>query len=232
MCAGVNIERVTTSAKSRRYHHGDLRNALVTAAAELAETGGPEAVTVRAAARRVGVTATAAYRHFTNHEELLDAAQEQAQRSLFAAMGEVLAELAPDADAVARLTAIGNGYITFAQREPGLFRTAFCNHEPNPTGPGEWNAPAFELLSVILDELVEIGFTDPAHRRDAEYATWATVHGMASLIVDRVISYLGPAERAAAIARTLDMVRYGLATGPNAARLLATAAPTATTRNG
>src|SRR5690606_22784584 len=49
MCTGVNIKGVTTTAKTRRYHHGDLRNALVRAAAELAETGGPEAVTVRAA---------------------------------------------------------------------------------------------------------------------------------------------------------------------------------------
>lgn len=232
MCTGVNIDSVTTSAKSRRYHHGDLRNALVTAAAELAETGGPEAVTVRAAARRVGVTPTAAYRHFTNHEELLDAAQEQAQQSLFAAMGEALAELASDAGAVARLTAVGHGYITFAQREPGLFRTAFCNDESDPTGPGDWTAPAFHLLSAILDELVEIGFTDPAHRPDAEYAAWAAVHGMAALIVDRAVGHLGPAERASAIARTLDMVRFGLATGPNAAHLLAAATATAETRNG
>lgn len=231
MCTGVNIEKVTTSEKARPYHHGDLRNALVTAAAELAETGGPEAVTVRAAARRVGVTPTAAYRHFTNHEELLDAAQEQAQQTLFAAMGEVLAGLAPEADAVARLSAIGHGYITFAQREPGLFRTAFCS-KPEPTGPGEWNAPAFKLLSTVLDELVEIGFTDPAHRPDAEYAAWAAVHGMASLIVDRAVSHLTADERAAAIARTLDLVRFGLATGPNASALLAAAAPVGRTRNG
>src|SRR5690606_29119497 len=134
MCTGVNIERVTTSAKARPYHHGNLRNALVRAAAELAETGGPEAVTVRAAARRVGVTPTAAYRHFTNHEELLDAAQAQAQQTLFAAMGETLAELPADANAVDRLSAIGLGYINFAQREPGLFRTAFCNRGSAPTG--------------------------------------------------------------------------------------------------
>ncbi|WP_040793834.1 TetR/AcrR family transcriptional regulator [Nocardia higoensis] len=212
---------MTTSAKARPYHHGDLRNALVTAAAELAESGGPEAVTVRAAARRVGVTATAAYRHFTNHEELLDAAQEQAQRTLFTAMGETLADLPADADAVARLSAIGHGYINFAQREPGLFRTAFCNREPDPAGPGEWNAPAFRLLSTLLDELVDIGFTDPARRPDAEYAAWAAVHGMASLIVDGAVRHLTPEGRATAIARTLELVRFGLATGPDAAELLA-----------
>lgn len=215
MCAGVNIGQMTTSQRPRRYHHGDLRNALVRAAAELAETGGPEAVTVRAAARCVGVTPTAAYRHFTNHEQLLRAAQEQAQHSLFAAMQEALALLPPDAAPVDRLAAVGRGYITFAQREPGLFRTAFCPNEEN-SGPQDWQAPAFQLLSSLLDELVEVGYTDPAQRPDAEYAAWAAVHGMAGLIVDKAVRHLGAQEREAAIERTLEVVRLGLATGPKA----------------
>ncbi|MEV0029151.1 TetR/AcrR family transcriptional regulator [Nocardia sp. NPDC050793] len=198
------------------YHHGDLRNALVRAAAELAETGGPEAVTVRAAARRVGVTPTAAYRHFTNHEQLLEAAQEQAQQALFDAMAEHIQMYPPDADAVTRLFAVGRAYIVIAMREPGLFRTAFCNSEQD--GPEDWNAPAFDLLSDLLDELVEIGFTDPAHRPDAEFAAWSAVHGMASLLIEGAVPDRGPAARDLAIARTLAMVERGLATGPNAAK--------------
>ncbi|WP_433197178.1 TetR/AcrR family transcriptional regulator [Nocardia sp. CA-107356] len=196
------------SARTGPYHHGDLRNALVNAAAELAETGGPEAVTVRAAARHVGVTPTAAYRHFTNHEELLNAAQEQAQQTLFGAMSETMASLAPQADAVARLGAVGRGYITFALREPGLFRTAFCGDQTP--------SPAFDLLAGLLDELVGIGFLDPADRPDAEYAAWSTVHGMASLIIDGVLDDLDDAAKDQAIQRTLAVIERGLATGPNA----------------
>ncbi|MFI7664035.1 TetR/AcrR family transcriptional regulator [Nocardia sp. NPDC049526] len=190
------------------YHHGDLRNALVRAAAELAETGGPEAVTVRAAARHVGVTPTAAYRHFTNHEELLNAAQEQAQHTLFGAMAETMASSAPQADAITRLGAVGRGYITFALREPGLFRTAFCGDR--------MPSPAFDLLAGLLDELVDVGFLDPADRPDAEYAAWSTVHGMASLIIDGVLDDLDDAARDSAIHRALTVVERGLATGPNA----------------
>ncbi|MFE9321767.1 TetR/AcrR family transcriptional regulator [Nocardia sp. NPDC052278] len=190
------------------YHHGDLRNALVRAAAELAETGGPEAVTVRAAARHVGVTPTAAYRHFTNHEELLNAAQEQAQHTLFGAMAETMASLAPRADAITRLGAVGRGYITFALREPGLFRTAFCGDR--------MPSPAFDLLAGLLDELVDVGFLDPADRPDAEYAAWSTVHGMASLIIDGILDDLDDAARDKAIHRALAVVERGLATGPNA----------------
>ncbi|MFX0573414.1 TetR/AcrR family transcriptional regulator [Nocardia nepalensis] len=194
--------------RSAPYHHGDLRNALVRAAAELAETGGPEAVTVRAAARHVGVTPTAAYRHFTNHEELLNAAQAQAQATLFGAMAETMAGLAPQADAISRLGAVGRGYITFALREPGLFRTAFCGDQ--------MPSPAFDLLAGILDELVAVGFLAPADRPDAEYAAWSTVHGMASLIIDGLLDDLDDAARDQAIKRTLAVIERGLATGPNA----------------
>lgn len=216
MCAGVNIDAMTDSeaatkraARTGPYHHGDLRNALVHAAAELAETGGPEAVTVRAAARHVGVTPTAAYRHFTNHEELLDAAQEQAQRTLFGAMAETMADLGPQAHPITRLGAVGRGYITFALREPGLFRTAFCGDQQTPS-------PAFELLAGVLDELVAVGFLDPADRPDAEYAAWSSVHGMASLIIDGVLDDLDDAGKDQAIRRTLAVIERGLATGPKA----------------
>lgn len=220
MCASVNIGvmtdsetavSATTAKRSTRagpYHHGDLRNALVRAAAELAETGGPEAVTVRAAARHVGVTPTAAYRHFTNHDELLDAAQQQAQQTLFGAMGETLASLPPQADAISRLAAVGRGYITFALREPGLFRTAFCGDQSA--------SPAYDLLAGLLDELVTVGFIDATDRPDAEYAAWSTVHGMATLIIDGALDDLDDAARDKAIQRTLTVVERGLATGPNA----------------
>lgn len=64
-----------TDLNTRRdsYHHGDLRNALCDAATELARRGGPDAVVLREAARRVGVSATAAYRHFANHGDLMHA---------------------------------------------------------------------------------------------------------------------------------------------------------------
>ncbi len=59
------------STRRAAYHHGDLPNALADAATDLARSGGPEAVVLREAARRVGVSAAAAYRHYASHCELL-----------------------------------------------------------------------------------------------------------------------------------------------------------------
>src|SRR3954464_6330394 len=55
---------------ARRYHHGNLRAALIDTAVEQARAGGAAAVVRRAAARRTGVSHNAAYRHFADRDDL------------------------------------------------------------------------------------------------------------------------------------------------------------------
>ncbi len=211
-----------SSSKSAPYHHGDLRNALVRASAELAGQGGPQAVTIRAAARVVGVTPTAAYRHFDGQDDLLGAAKAAAQDALAAAMRHYLDRLPPRDDpvqgALERLVAIGRGYVRFATSEPGLFRTAFCTTSGSkvaPSGPSIEPGSPFGTLVETLDELVRVGYLDPAHRPMAEITAWATVHGLSSLLVDGPL-HADEATRTAYVDRAIDMVARGLATGPNA----------------
>ena len=204
------------------YHHGDLRNALVAASAELAESGGPDAVTVRAAARAVGVTATAAYRHFAGRDELIAAAKTQALASLFGSMQAFLKSLEPQEDpvqdAVAQMYAIGQGYVRFALAERGLFRTAFYGDEQVVTEAKELSGgdSAFEMLSRSLDDLVAVGFMDPRDRPEAEVAAWSMVHGLAMLLIDGPLRGLAEPARAVLIHRTLAASLRGFADGPNA----------------
>ena len=221
----VGMLTVSTSwqneAVSRHsYHHGDLANALTSAATDLARQGGPDAVVLREAARRVGVSATAAYRHFTDHDALVLAVKHRAQDELVEAMRAELAGL-PAADdpgtaAVAKLRALGAGYLCFALTEPGLFRAAFCNLDvPDAQVRGLIDgAPAYQLLNEVLDDLVDAGVVPPDRRPLAEVAAWAPVHGLAYLILDGPLAILGPDERAAALARTVDMVIAGLSSRP------------------
>lgn len=86
-----------------RYHHGDLRNALVGAAITQAREGGPDAVVLREAARRVGVSAAAAYHHFGNRDELVEAVKQRSLALLTEQMHAALAEEnAPAASGAAR----------------------------------------------------------------------------------------------------------------------------------
>jgi AcrR family transcriptional regulator len=208
------------------YHHGDLANALTTAATDLAREGGPEAVVLREAARQVGVSATAAYRHFAGQGELLHGVKLQAMDLLVERLHQELARTPalpdPAAEAARRLRALGYGYLSFALAEPGLFRTAFCppvRGEPTDQSgtPSDWPVPdlnevtPYAMLVEALDAFVQAGILRPQSRPWAEVFAWSAVHGLATLMLDGPLGHVTPAERDQAIERTLDGVAAGLA---------------------
>lgn len=216
MFTAVNIACMDDSAASKRsYHHGDLRNALVAAAAELAAKGGPASVTIRAAAREVGVTPTAAYRHFAGHEELLTAAKVRALEELTTAMTKAVADRpASDGDpvrhALARFGAFGRGYLTFAQEEPGLFHTVFAPASGQSPPPFERTETSpYQLLVSALDDLVAVGYLTPERRPITEFTAWAMVHGLATLL-DGPLADLSDNLRDEVIVRSMLVLGHGL----------------------
>ena len=196
-----------TRVSRASYHHGDLANALADAATDLARSGGPEAVVLREAARRVGVSAAAAYRHFSGHGELLQAVKRRAIAALAEAMEEGLDRGSPlpdpAAEAVRRFRSLGSAYIGFALSNPGLFHTAFCRSDGVPGDVRsriEASRP-YQLLAESLDGLVAAGLLDPAKRPLAPIAFWSAVHGLSTLLVDGLLTGLtgrsGPARSSA-----------------------------------
>ena len=210
------------SPKRDTYRHGDLRRALVEAGTELARRGGPEAVVLREATRRVGVAPSAAYRHFEDRRALLDAVCSAAQAELAVAIEGELAGLPPRADAGdsydvarARLRAVGTGYMRFAREEPGLFRTAFSASEDlrsaaSPERAGERGLTPFQLLGAALDGLVEAGVLPRERRPGAEFLAWSAVHGLAMLLIDGPLRALDDAGAQDVGQRLIDMVERGL----------------------
>lgn len=212
----VNMIGEQTSAG--RYHHGDLRTALIASALELARTGGPEAVVLRAVSREAGVSHNAAYRHFVDQEDLLAAVAEQCMQHLGALMLTRTATVrtrGAEARAWARLDAIGRAYIEFARTEPGWFRTAFADAIKHgalasavpPDGPGD---NPYLLLNARLDELVEVGAIPADRRSGAELAAWSMVHGLSCLLVDGPLRSLPDAAVQHAITTVLGVVSRGL----------------------
>ncbi|KQW55827.1 TetR/AcrR family transcriptional regulator [Variovorax sp. Root411] len=201
------------------YRHGDLRRALVDAGIELARDGGPDAVVLREATRRVGVVPNAAYRHFGSRQELLLAVREAALAAAAGAMEKELAVLpcdqAPADFARAQLRAIGTAYLRFALAEPGLFRTAFVisdegNGELGAGKAGASGLDPFQLLGKAIDRLADAGVLDPARRPNAEYLAWSAVHGLALLLIDGPLRGMD-AEAAHALGQqVIDMVGRGL----------------------
>jgi AcrR family transcriptional regulator len=183
----------------RAYHHGDLRHALVEAATELARSGGVDGVVLREAARRVGVSPSAAYRHFPSRDGLLAAVGAAARERLARRM------LAADAgDARDHFRATGRAYIDFALEEPGLFDVAFRPCPPDLYVPDD--PSPYRVLSAALDALDAAGAL-AVPRAGAEEPAWAAVHGAAVLLGERMI----PAtDRTRVAEATLAMVGDGL----------------------
>ncbi len=205
---------------TRPYHHGDLRAGLVGAGLELARTEGPEAVQLRAVTRAVGVSHNAAYRHFDDHQDLVNAVAQCCMAELATLMQTAIATVRvrdPRRRAIAQLAAIGRAYIGFAVAEPGWFRTAFAARATEEKGRVE--APTrmtddergpYELLSAALDRLVEVGVLSVARRPGAEHAAWSAVHGMSVLLVEGPLRELPLGERDRAISVVLDVIARGL----------------------
>lgn len=198
------------------YHHGNLRQALIDEAVTVLREAGPDAITIRDLARRVGVSHSAAYSHFSSRDDLIDAVAAHAYATLVASMQRRLDSVEatdPVVRARRRLAEVGRAYVEFALTEPGLFKAAF-------TAPSREKAPVssqgpYVLLGEILDELVAAGFLSPAARTGAELTCWSAVHGFSVLSTDGPLATVELAARADAFDKILgDIDRsYAASTG-------------------
>src|SRR5947209_13749445 len=202
-----------------RYHHGKLRAALIDAGVELAQAGGPDAVVVREASRRVGVSHNAAYRHFPDRDTLVRAVAERSMGELAGLMEHLIDDVGREDTSVTaanlRLRATGVAYVRFALSEPGLFRTAFAvarqlQHFGPGEGTGESGLNPYELLNRQLDELVLAGGLSPERRPYADTTAWSAVHGLSMLFLEGPLRELPDAERQAALESLLDTIERGL----------------------
>lgn len=225
-----------------RYHHGNLRTALVDAAVEVASEKGPDGLAVRDLARRVGVSHNAAYRHFSDRDALVEEVAQRGMQGLLAAMHarlDAVTETDPVERARCRLQELGKGYVDYALAEPGLFRVVFTAYpEPpsaapsgsDPDDPGAAPDP-YQLLGAALDDLVDVGFLHPDARPDAEMTCWSVVHGFAVLTTEGPLRAVPAPERDAALDRVLATIdrSYGATTAPRRPRdepAMATDGPT------
>ena len=214
-------------AESPPADRRSLRERLLEAGVVLAREGGPDALILREAARRVGVSHNAAYRHFANREDLLQAVADQARAELGSAMRERLAEVDP-ADrsleaAKRRLHLAGIAYIEFATAQSGLFRTAFTGpgltakdaHHPRTEGAiaNEDQLGPFELLQRQVEQLVQTARLPAGARRYASLVAWSAMHGLSMLALDGQLDRLSDLQREEVVQRLVRVVDAGLLAG-------------------
>lgn len=188
----------TLKANERRYHHGDLRTALITEGLRAVEANGAEALSLREIARAAGVSATAVYRHFPDKRALLAALASEGVRRLGQAQEEAAATASSPNDA---FVASGKAYVRFALDNPGLFRLTFTHPEVVPDEPADDAA-----ARMLHDHARRLADGDEGAARTIALQAWALVHGLAMLMLDRRVpqddALIGNAITAAAFGPT------------------------------
>lgn len=175
--AAKKPRKAPVSAAVEPYHHGNLRAALLKAAGRLLEDKGPDALSLRDVARRLGVSHNAPYRHFATREDLLAALAAEGFRALQEATGK--ARAAAKADAIDNM---GLAYIEFALTNPQRYRLMFGGAKGQSAELSESAKAAFMQLAGTSN--ARFG---PAQALAAARA-WAFVHGVAHLLLDKQIN--------------------------------------------
>lgn len=181
---------VGSGANRTRYHHGNLRQALMDAAVDLITTEGVAGFSLNAAARAAGVSTAAPYRHFASKEALLSAVVERGWKQFGAALQEAAARH-PD-DPLQRLAALGQTYIAFAVKHPAIFRLLFAEREREPLRSTAGLA-TFATLLACVRQARERGQLRPCRDdRQIAQSAWGLVHGLATLHLDNVLGIVEP----------------------------------------
>jgi AcrR family transcriptional regulator len=169
--------------KNKSYHHGNLRNALVEAAAKLMAERGAAAVSLREVARLAGVSHAAPYHHFKDKSGLLAAVAEEGFRRFDHFQERALRNVGSNPKK--RLRALGRSYVRFALANPHFFRVMFREDLANSN-----DYPALSALGKrTFDRLVDTvrgnaPTSDESQIMSAAIRAWALVHGLSILWLD------------------------------------------------
>lgn len=185
---------MSTSEGDSRYHHGDLRRALIDAALALLADKGAAGLGLRELARAVGVSPAAPYRHFADRKALLEAVAAEGFARFVATM-EQAREGVPEER---QLAAQAFAYVRFALDQPPLFRLMFSS-ELHPYRDPELRRQADAAYASIA---VAAAREDKSAPAEVAVTCWSFVHGLAMLLLEEQILGVS-AGNADALVRTL-----------------------------
>ena len=186
---------------SGSYHHGDLRRALVRSGRELLREGGPDALTLKAASSRAGVSVAAPYRHFAHKQALLAAVLADGLRDIQDALSDV-----GDDDPVARLHSLGHRFVDLALAEPDLFRllASIDASRDADADLAEAERETFSSFAAVIEAALTSGAIEADSAETVQITMRCVIHGLTGLIAQGAVPAQIAHETAERVMRTVD----------------------------
>lgn len=177
--------------KSERYHHGDLKNALIEAAIDILAEEGVQGLSLRKVAARAGVSHAAPYAHFTDKQALIAAVSTEGYRRLAGQLQSAI-ELYPN-DPLRQLIEGAWAYIEFALDDPAHFKitlSGVVEKEQDYPALVKATESAFVLLEQIVGTCQQADILRPSAEDLMAVSVWSVIHGLVTLALDAQISHL------------------------------------------
>lgn len=193
---------------ARRYHHGNLRRALLDHALVMISRGGVDALTLREIGARVGVSRSALYRHFADKRALLAAVATEGFRTL---REQLVAAWEDGGRGRAAFEAMGDAYVRFAIANPAHYRVMFGGALDPKAGERELAIEASGAFQALVDALTSLQRARIVRNDDTLQMArfvWAVVHGVAMLGIDGQLPERGAVKKLTAYA--IDRLRTGI----------------------
>jgi AcrR family transcriptional regulator len=176
---------------SKKYHHGDLKNALIEAGIKILSKEGVSGLTLRKVAKQAGVSHSAPYAHFADKQSLIAAISTEGFKQLYAQLDAAI--LSKKDDPKRQLNAGAWAYVQFAIDNTDAFKIMFSGVLEK-----ERDYPAFvEISHKTFDRVVEVvkscqeaGVLHPAPPEVMAVAVWGQLHGIVSLVLEGQVSHV------------------------------------------
>lgn len=177
--------------RKARYHHGELREALIDATRRLVVQRGAENFTLADACRVAGVTTAAPYRHFSGKQEILE---EIASRGFEELRKRSMAKIAEKGEGTLQgIIAMGQAYVAFAVEETAVFRLMF-GQQPSLKKAEHVVGTGHECFAQVIEQIALYCKRNRVRGDAQEIALklWTFVHGAASLLIDKDYDGVAP----------------------------------------
>jgi AcrR family transcriptional regulator len=174
----------------RRYHHGDLKNALIEAGAEILAEEGVKGLSLRKVASRAGVSHAAPYAHFADKQALIAAISTEGYRKLYERIAAAVERF--QGDPLRQLFEAGWAYVGFALDAPAHFKvtvSGVVEKEKEYPAFVEMSMKSFGLVVQIVAACQAAGALKPGAPDVLAVSVWSLVHGFASLLIEGQISH-------------------------------------------